>query len=269
MKAMLNREGTPFDESFWNLIDTSIVEIAQKKLSARKILETETVNCECLCIPQNYKREKIEEDIETVIPHGNHPIHFYTSFLLSSLQIDYFTKTGVETGLETLVSAVNRMAAQEDKIVFHGIPNAGVHGIFSIPGTHTITFPLWDSSGAATDTILSGIELLDKSGFHGPYSLALSSELYTKLFRKYPQSSIPEILNVKALLNDNVVKCAGLESEGVLIASGTENASIVLFQDLSAGFEGPSGIDFTFTLSENVSLKVNAPEAICLLNLKK
>ncbi|MHB9030497.1 MAG: family 1 encapsulin nanocompartment shell protein, partial [Candidatus Latescibacterota bacterium] len=58
---------------------------------------------------------------------------------------------------------------------------------------------------------------------------------------------------------------AAIGSGGILLASGVQFASIVLGQDITTGFIGPEGSGYAFSLSESIFLKINIPQAMCVL----
>jgi uncharacterized linocin/CFP29 family protein len=67
------------------------------------------------------------------------------------------------------------------------------------------------------------------------------------------------------MVAEGVVKASVLESDGVLLASGRQYASIVLNQDMSVGFLGLAGSDLELAISESLALHIRQPQAICIL----
>ena len=123
----------------------------------------------------------------------------------------------------------------------------------------------WDQVGAAVEDIIKAVTKLDDAGFHGPYVLGLCASLYNLLFRRYPQGNLTEIEHVRQIAADGVVKAPAIETGGVLVASGTQFASIVLGQDMMAGFVGPVARDYEFSVSETVALRLVEPGVVCVL----
>jgi uncharacterized linocin/CFP29 family protein len=90
--------------------------------------------------------------------------------------------------------------------------------------------------------------------------------LYNKLFRQYPNTEILELDHLKKIVTGGIIKSAAIASGGVLITGGAEFVTIVLGQDLMAGFEGPSARDYVFTLSETLALRLIVPKSVCVLD---
>ena len=102
-------------------------------------------------------------------------------------------------------------------------------------------------------------------GFHGPYCLALSPSRYNLLYRLYPQGNHTELAHLESIVTAGIFKAAVLNEGGVLLASGEQFASIVIGQDLTVGFIGPSDGDLEFSISESLAVRIRQPKAICTL----
>ncbi len=62
-----------------------------------------------------------------------------------------------------------------------------------------------------------------------------------------------------------IVKAPALGDGGVLLATGKQYAEIVLGQDMTVGFIGPSAEELEFSISESLALLIRQPKAICAL----
>jgi uncharacterized linocin/CFP29 family protein len=85
------------------------------------------------------------------------------------------------------------------------------------------------------------------------------------LFRRYPQGNETELGHIESIVSAGIVKAPALQTGGVLLASGRPYPSIVLGQDLTAGFIGPAGREIEFFLQETLALRLQAPASICIL----
>jgi uncharacterized linocin/CFP29 family protein len=119
--------------------------------------------------------------------------------------------------------------------------------------------------GAAADDILKAVTKLDGAGFHGPYTLALAADLYHLLFRRYSQGGFTEMGHLGTVVTEGIVKAPALSAGGVLLASGKQYATILLGQDLMAGFVGPANGAYEFIISESLALRLLVPQAVCVL----
>jgi uncharacterized linocin/CFP29 family protein len=154
-------------------------------------------------------------------------------------------------------------AAKEDRIIFNGL--TGTPGLLNAEGAGSLTLTKWDKVGVAADQIIAAVTKLDSTGFHGPYSLALAPAQYNLLLRRYPQGDGTELEHISSIVGDGVVKAPALKKGGVLIASGSQYASIAIGQDLAVGYNGPVGDLLEFQIYESLALVVRAPESILVL----
>jgi uncharacterized linocin/CFP29 family protein len=155
------------------------------------------------------------------------------------------------------------VAWQEDQLIFHG--RSGVPGLLTVEGSKSMNLLDWEEVGAAAKGIIQAITILDDAGYHGPYSLALAPERYNLLFRLYPQGKQSEMEHIKTMVTDGVYKTSALNSGGVLLASTVQCASVVLGQDMSVGYIGPDADRQEFFVSESVTVRIQQPQAICVL----
>ncbi len=264
---LLNRDDAPFDQQFWNNLDNTIKNVAQTQLSVRKLLYTEgPCGLGIQFVPGNEKLvEALEGGPDISIAQGVPLVQLSSSFSIAARGIEAFQKAGVKINLENLISCLLKITSQEDKLLLYGVKASGLYGLMSHPEVLRMKLDSWDQVGDAVESVLKAVEILDREGFHGPYSLALSANLYNRLFRRYPNTEIIEMDHLKTLVTEGIIKSAAIESGGVLLASAQEYASIILGQDLVAGFEGPSGRDYVFTLSETLALRIVVPRSICVL----
>src|SRR5690606_16404387 len=93
------------------------------------------------------------------------------------------------------------------------------------------------------------------------YGLALAPELYNNLFRRYPGSDLLQIEHLKRLCTRGIVK-ASIEG-GVLVARDV--GSIVLGHDLEVSYLSTDAAHENFAVSESMVLKIEAPDAICII----
>lgn len=265
MENFLNRSDAPFQEAFWTFIDETVKGAAISQLSARKLLYTEgPYGLGLQFIPGTDVHENAK-NIQLSSPGSQRLTLIDTSFTLPAWDIAAHIENGVQMNTTNIIKSVFDIAAKEDEILFYGSESLGIQGLLNSKGVQKFNLKPWDQVGDAVETIIAAVDKLDAAGFHGPYTLGLSPVLYNKLFRRYPQTEILEIDHLKSLVSDGIIKAAAIRQGGVLLSGEKEFMSIILGQDLTAGFEGPSGRDYVFTISESLTLRLMVPEAVCVL----
>ena len=157
------------------------------------------------------------------------------------------------------------VAIQEDALIFNGSKDAGVDGLLTAKGVHSEKLKDWAQTGTAASDLIEAVTKLDAAGFHGPYALALSPDRYNLLLRRYPQGNGTELEHLRLIATQGVAKTAGIRGGAVLLASGAQYSSIVLGQDLMAGFVGPAGRDYELTVSESLALRLLQPASVVVM----
>lgn len=257
--SYLGREEAPIGSETWKVLDETMAEAAKSVMTGRKLLHIEgPYGLGLKAVPLQDSRAE-----NGLFVSGLLPISFiHKTFSLSKRDLAASEKEGMPINTSAVASTAIEAAMQEESLIFHGI--RGAPGLLSSKGGSELKLSAWGDMGKAVEDVVSGVTLLDKAGFHGPYALALSPSRYNLLFRRYPQGGT-ELEYVQAVVTEGVFKSPILESGGVLIASGRQYAAIVLGQDMSVGFIGPVGESLEFTISESLALLVREPKAICVL----
>ncbi|MGD2174982.1 MAG: family 1 encapsulin nanocompartment shell protein [Candidatus Brocadiaceae bacterium] len=267
-ERFLHRDDAPFGDDVWEKIDEAVVGAARTQLSVRRILHTEGpygAGLKSLDGPDAAVTEE-SEDGASVAAGGVVPVAaIRKGFTLPIRDIAAFERTGIPFGLDSAARAAIACAKREDEVLLYGSDELGVGGLLNADGVRSVALSEWTEAGAAAEDLIGAVTLLDEAGCHGPYALALTPGRYNLLFRRYQQGNMVEIEHLRSLITEGIVKAPALASGGVLVASGPQFATIVLGQDLMAGFVGPAGGDYEFSLSESVALRLRHPGAVCVL----
>lgn len=269
MTDYLQRADAPFGSEVWGLIDNTVAKAAGSQLTVRKIVSVlGPFGAGFTQIPGKDEMMDPGEGVMLAAGTAVPLVQLSSSFSLAQRDLASFRASGIAPDLSDVARAAMAMAAQEDKLLLQGVPRLGLPGLMTADGVRKITLGDWSNVGTAADNVIEAVSVLDRAGFHGPYSLALSPDSYNLLFRRYPTGSGTELDHLRQIVTGALVKAPALPTGGVLIADGPQFVAIVVGQDLQTGFVGPTAdMGYEFTISETLALRVNAPEAICLLEV--
>ena len=265
----LNRGDAPLSDKTWEMIDAAAVGAAKSQLSARRILHVEGPYG--LGLKSLPGRDKVaaeglsSENVAMVMSAATPVVGIQSDFRLAARDIAAAEETGVPPDLGEVAAAAIACARQEDALIFNGSKELGVDGLLTAKAAQSFKLKDWAQVGVAAGDVIEAVTKLDAAGFHGPYVLALAPDRYNLLFRRYPQGDATELEHLRLIATDAVVKAPAMRSGGVLMASGRQYASIVLGQDLTVGFVGPSGRDYEFAVSESIALRLLQPAAAAVL----
>jgi uncharacterized linocin/CFP29 family protein len=286
----LGREDAPISAAVWEKLDATVIEVAKSQLVGRRLLHIEgpyglglkfvplddmLISAEWEEAPESTEgAEEKEEDTlfedlslgPEIVASPVIPVALIRhAFVLGARDLAAYERDGVGLDLSGVAEAAVACARAEDQLIFKGSVDLETSGLLNAEGNHSFKLSAWEKVGRAADDIIKAVTLLDGSGFHGPYSLALAPSRYNLLFRLYPQSSTTELAHLQSIVTAGIFKASILKEGGVLLASGRQFASIVIGQDMSVGFIGPSDGELEFSISESLALRVRQPKAICAL----
>jgi len=284
----LSREDAPISEALWEKLDATMMEAAKSQLAGRRLLHVEgpfglglkVIPLDDMLVTPGWSEEaeELDEDAKTeevdvcaclgpeIVASPIIPVALIrNAFTMGLRDIAAFERDGVSLNLANVAEAAIQSARLEDELVFNGSVDLGTTGLMNVAGNQAFKLASWDKVGHAASDIISAVTMLDASGFHGPYSLALAPKRYNQLLRLYPQGVTSELQHVQTIVTAGVFKAPSLRDGGVLLASGVQFASIVLGQDMSVGFVGPSDGALEFSISESLALRVRQPSAVCAL----
>ncbi len=254
--AFLGRDDAPISQETWNLLDSTMSGVAKSILAGRRLLSIEG--------PYGLGLNGVplaDAESKGALTSSFVPLSFISQpFVLGKRDIAAFERDSLPLNVDPVVCAVTDCSVKEDAVIFSG-PN----GLLTAKGAGSLKLSGWKEVGTAADDIIKAVTGLDDAGFHGPYCLALAPALFNLLYRRYPQGDGTELDQVKTIVTDGVFKAPALKNGGVLLASGSQYASIVIGQDMSIGFTGPAGDCLEFSVSESLAALVKTPGAICVL----
>ena len=271
MAHLLNRQDAPFASQVWDYIDNVVINSAKSQYTARRVVDIEGpygLGLKTVPTADRKTREKTSfRDVESSVTGSRGiPLAYMTgTFFLSSRDIASFESSGIAFDASIIAEAAIATAMQEDEILLNGSKELGTEGLLNAKGTLNYKLKSWTDVGKAAADIMAAVTALDKVGFHGPYALALAPELYNHLFRLYPQTHMTEFEHITQFVTEGVVKAASITDGGVLLATGRQLASIVLGQDIMAGFVGPTDGGYELSITESAALRILIPETICVL----
>jgi uncharacterized linocin/CFP29 family protein len=254
----LGREDAPIGPETWKVLDSTMAEAARGSLTGRRMLDIEG--------PYGLGLKAVPlQDVQAengIITSNFVPLSLiHRTFSISKRDLAAADRDGMPINTAPVARAAQEVAWLEESLIFEGM--SGVSGLLNSQDASVLNLASWEDIGKAVEDAIAAITLLDKAGFHGPYTLALAPERFNHLFRRYPQGGT-ELEYLQALVTDGIFKAPILQSGGVLMASGRQYAAIVLGQDMTLGYSGPIGENLEFSISESLALLIREPRAICV-----
>ncbi len=256
----LLRDDAPLKPETWDMLDKIAAESAKTVLAGRRMLY--------LSGPHGLGLKGVplpDAPSEAGIVHAPFAaLSLITkSFSIAKRDLAQFEQTGLALDVRELFEAAIEAARLEDNLILWG--SGELTGLLTAPGVLDVKLSGWEQVGNAANELIQAVTRLDDAGFHGPYSLALSPRRYNLLLRQYPNSNQSELDHVKTIATDGVHKAPVLNTGGILLNAGRQVAELIVGQDMSVGFIGPTAERLEFLISESLAVLIHQPAGICAL----
>ena len=261
----LGRDQAPFSDEVWQKIEAAAIDAARDRLTARRFLPIEgpygigltaieTGNDEV------YRQPRPSE--AAAVMGRTQPVPMVRQiFRLSIRRVAGFVENNQPLILTPAEDAAEAVADREEELIYRGEPDLQLQGLLTCDGHLEVAAGDWTAVDRALDDVLAAATRLDEAGYRGPYALALAPALYNGLFRLYPNTDVLQLEHLRRLCTRGIYKAA-IEG-GALI--DPRAGTIIVGQDLRAGYVGQDGIHYQLFLSESVVLRVDDPEATCTI----
>src|SRR5213082_2779376 len=261
----LNRSQAPFPSSIWKAIDEAASQAARNRLTGRRFLDLEGPFGAGLTTIEvgndDYCRQPAPDEAGAVMGRAISLPMLRKSFRLSIRRVAAHVQNGQPLDLSPAQQAAEAVADREEELIYRGQPSFGLSGMLTMEGRQQIEGGDWAAPDRALQDVLAAATRLDDSGYRGPYALALSPVLYNNLFRLYPGTDVLALEHLRRLCTAGIFKAA--IPGGVLV--DTRVGVLILGQDLQAGYSSQDGVHYHLYVSESIVLRIDEPEAICVI----
>lgn len=265
----LNREQANFPEGIWDRIDEAAAQAARDLLTGRRFLELEGpygIGLTAIEVGEdNFCREsKAKEAAAAITSRAISIPMLRKGCQLSIRRVAAYQHMGQPLDLRPVEDAAEAVARREEELIYYGQADFGLEGLLTADGRHEVIAGDWSKVEQALNDVLNAVDLLDGSGFHGPYALALSPIQFNQLFRRYEGTDMLQLEHLRRLCELGVYK-APIARAAVLLDGHV--GKLVLGQDIQAGFSSNDGIYYHLFVSESIVLRLEEPEAVCTLKM--
>jgi uncharacterized linocin/CFP29 family protein len=261
----LNRQQAPFPDTVWRALDKAAVAAACDRLTARRFLPIEGpfgIGLTAIeCGNDEVYRQPRPVEAASVMGRTQPVPMIRQIFRISIRRIAAFIENGQPLDLTPAEDAAEAVADREEELIYRGQPDLQLGGLLTSEGHLEVAAGDWSAIDRALEDVLAAVTRLDETGHRGPYALVLEPALYNGLFRLYPGTDVMQLEHLRSLCTRGIYK-APIEG-GALI--DPRAGTLVVGQDLQSGYVGQDGIHFQLYLSESVVLRVDDPEASCVV----
>ncbi len=267
MTTWLDRESAPFEQEIWDRIDAIARSAADEVRAGRRLLE--------VVGPIGFgARAGVAEDL----PLGEEPagahVHVPTvhplpvihrTVALGARAIEAKAECGEPLVLSEVSEAARQIARAEDRILFEGLPRAGVRGLLGHEGAVELPAGDWSDPARAADDLLGALARLDAAGRHGPYAVAVSPGRFYQLLRPHPGTALTPYQQLQPAFAGGIVKAPVLENGAIVVMRTASGPRVIVGGELAAAYDGRDGIFHQISLVESVTLMPGVAGSVAIL----
>jgi len=183
-------------------------------------------------------------------------------FTIARDEIDDVARGARDLRFDDLDRAAWEAAEIENRVVFHGWPDADIDGI-----AHTVPDGdrrLGKETGDYPGIVAAAVEKLRLAGVQGPYALAAGPEIYTRIVETVENGGYLLLDHLGKILGGTVVWTPGLDGAVVLSQRGND-FRFEMGQDLSVGYSHHNADLVHLYLEETFTFQVTEPDAAITL----
>ena len=252
----------------WTAIEAAAIDAARDRLTGRRFLDLEGpfgVGLTAIELGEDdYCRTPKEGEAGAIMGRAIAVPMLRRSFRLSIRRVAAHVENGQPLDLKPAEDAAEAVADREEEFIYYGQADRQLPGLLTQAGRQQVDGGDWSAVDRALADVLAAVKLLDEKGYRGPYALALAPPLYNGLFRLYPGTDVLQLEHLRRLCTRGIYK-APIEG-GVLIDPNV--GTLILGQDLCAGYTSHDGVYYQLFLSESIVLRIDEPAAICTIGAR-
>ncbi|MFM9378898.1 family 1 encapsulin nanocompartment shell protein [Gordonia sp. VNK21] len=236
----LHRELAPISDAAWAEIEEEASRSFKRNSAARRLVDVKGplgLDTDSVTVGHRDKIDAPAEGIQAFLRSAQPLVELKVPFTVTREAIDNVDRGSSDSDWDPVVRAASELARAEDRAVFHGYPAAKISGIIESAESQ-IDLP--DEVRDYPEAISSAINRLRLDSVDGPYSLALSADLYGKV-NETVNDGYPVRDHVRRILTDGDIIWAPAIDDAVLLSTRGGDFELTIGQDVSIGYDSHDG----------------------------
>jgi uncharacterized linocin/CFP29 family protein len=175
----LKRDLAPIPLEAWEEIDAQATRSLTAMLSARKVVDVSgPMGTDFAGVPEGrleYPKKK-QKDVSYGIHKVHHLVETRIPFELDTLELDNVVRGAKDIDLANLEEAARKIALFEEKVIYHGMPEANIKGLKACVGEACQT--MGSKPEELLEAIAQGITLFTERSIEGPYAFVIGPKIW-------------------------------------------------------------------------------------------
>jgi uncharacterized linocin/CFP29 family protein len=258
---ILRQDMAPISDQAWAEINDQAKAVLENELTARRFVDMDgpkgwnygAVQLGRIEVPDNqtpgevnYGLHQVQPLVETRIP-----------FTLNVWELDNITRGAKDADLDALEQAARKIAAFEERAVYHGFAAAGVQGLGESSAFDPIPFP--DDVEQILAAVITGVNRMREASVNGPYTLVLPPDQWRALSSLHHGFPLEEQL--RNLIGGKILPCTNVDN-AFLVSERGGDFILTVGQDLSIGFNQADSKMVQLFFTESFTFRVIEPAAV-------
>jgi uncharacterized linocin/CFP29 family protein len=257
----LTRELAPIGPRAWQQIDETARRTLNRTLAGRQLVDfTGPRGWEFSSVGLGRTRpiRQTVKGVNAQLRLTQALVEYTVPFTLARSELDAITRGAEDADLENVVQAARAAALAEDRAIFEGFEEAGIHGILERGRAQVLT--LSDDYDKYPGVVASALTWLRQQGIDGPYAIALGPRCFQGLTETTNEGGYPVINLVRQQLDGRIVWAPAIDGAVVLSTRGGD-FELVVGQDFAVGYARDDGPNVELYLQESITFRVLTPDA--------
>ncbi|GEE01723.1 bacteriocin [Gordonia spumicola] len=231
----LHRELAPISAAAWAEIEAEATRSFKRNVAGRRLVDVKGplgLDTDSVTIGHRTKIDAPADGIQAYLRNAQPLVELKVPFTVTREAIDDVERGAADSDWDPVVNAARDLALAEDRAIFSGYQAAQISGIDA--GATKVSLP--EDVRDYPEAISQSINALRLASVDGPYSLALSADLYAQV-NETSNHGYPIREHLRRILVDGEIVWAPAITGGYLVSTRGGDFELTIGQDVSIGYD--------------------------------
>ncbi|MCF8572211.1 bacteriocin family protein [Gordonia sp. HY002] len=259
----LHRDLAPISSAAWAEIEEEASRSFKRNVAGRRLVDVKGplgLDTDSVTIGHRTKIDSPADGISAYLRNAQPLVELKVPFTVTREAIDDVERGAADSDWDPVVKAARELALAEDRAIFSGYGAANITGLGE--GATNIALP--DDVRESTDAISQAMNKLRLASVDGPYSLALSADLYAQV-NETSNHGYPVREHLRRILTDGEIVWAPAIDGAYLVSTRGGDFELTIGQDVSIGYDSHDADVVNLYFTESFTYLTYTPEAAVAL----
>ncbi|GAA4671923.1 family 1 encapsulin nanocompartment shell protein [Gordonia humi] len=259
----LHRDLAPISAAAWTEIEEEAGRSFKRNVAGRRIVDVKGplgLDTDSVTVGHRTKIDSPADGITAYLRTAQPLVELKVPFTVTRESIDDVERGAADADWDPVVKAARELALAEDRAIFAGYPAAQITGLGA--GATTVALP--EDIRTYPDALSQAMNKLRLNSVDGPYSLALSADLYARV-NETSDHGYPVREHLRRILGDGEIVWAPAIDGAYLVSTRGGDFEFTIGQDVSIGYDSHDADVVNLYFTESFTYLTYTPEAAIAL----